>query len=69
MKKQIPAWLVLVIIMLAASFLLAGTNMITKDVISEQAVKNQEKARMKVLPKRMLAGCAFSGNAALDGLF
>ena len=49
MKKQIPAWMVLGIIMLVAAFSLAGTNMITEGIIADQAVVNAENARKAVL--------------------
>ena len=49
MKKQIPAWLVLAIIMIVAAAALAGTNMMTKDVIAGQAAVDAENARKEVL--------------------
>ncbi len=49
MKKQIPAWMVLGIIMLVAAFSLAGTNLITKGIIEKQAILDAENARKAVL--------------------
>ncbi|MDO4546744.1 MAG: FMN-binding protein, partial [Clostridia bacterium] len=51
MKKQLPAWLVLFIIALAAGLLLAGTNELTKDRIYEQSLIAANAAREKVLPQ------------------
>ena len=70
MKKEIPAWLVLAVIMLVASFCLAGTNLITKDVISEQAARNEVEARQRVLPDaESFYRVALSPDASLNNLF
>jgi len=70
MKKEIPAWLVLAVIMLVASFCLAGTNLITKDVISEQAARNEVEARQRVLPDaESFYRVALSPVASLNNLF
>ena len=55
MKKQIPAWLVLTVICVVAAALLAGTNLMTKDVIAENA--NREK--METFGKLMPAAVSF----------
>lgn len=49
MKKKIEAWLVLAIIMAFAAILLAGTNLITKDVIAMQEKQTDENARKTVM--------------------
>ena len=50
MKKQLPAWLALCIIALAAGLLLALTNQLTADRIAEQNVIKANAARADVLP-------------------
>ena len=55
MKKQIPAWLVLTVICVVAAALLAGTNLMTKDVIADNA--NREK--METFGKLMPAAVSF----------
>ena len=70
MKKEIPAWLVLAIIMLVASFCLAGTNLITKDVISEQAALDEVEARKRVLPvAENFSQVVLAPDASLNNLF
>ena len=70
MKKEIPAWLVLAIIMLVASFCLAGTNLITKDVISEQAALDEVEARKRVLPvAEKFSQVVLAPDASLNNLF
>ena len=50
MKKQLPAWLALCIIALAAGLLLALTNQLTADRIEEQNAIKANAARASVLP-------------------
>ena len=50
MKKQLPAWLALCIIALAAGLLLALTNALTADRIEEQNAIKANAARAQVLP-------------------
>ena len=50
MKKKIPAWLVLTVICVVAAVLLAATNMVTKDVIAENARREKMETLGKLLP-------------------
>ena len=50
MKKQLPAWAVLLLITLAAGLALGGTYTITKDAIDAQAAQAAEDARRRALP-------------------
>jgi len=49
-KKQLPAWLVLLIITLVAGLALGGTYALTKDAIDTQAIAAAENARKAALP-------------------
>ena len=49
MKKK-QDWLILGVIAIVAALLLAGTNMITKDRIAEQALQAQHASRIAALP-------------------
>lgn len=51
MKKQLPAFLVLLVITLIAGLILGGTFQITKDPIDQQAVLAAENARKAALPQ------------------
>lgn len=50
MRKKLPAWLVLTVICVAAAALLAGTNLLTKDVIAENANREMMATLGKLLP-------------------
>ena len=50
MKKQLPAWMVLLIITLVAGLALGGTDTLTRDPIAQQAVIAAENARKAALP-------------------
>ena len=50
MKKQLPAFLVLLLITLIAGLILGGTFQITKDPIEQQALLAAENARKAALP-------------------
>ena len=51
MKKQLPAWAVLLLITLAAGLALGGTYTLTKDAIAAQAAQAAENARRSALPE------------------
>lgn len=51
MKKQLPAWTVLLLITLAAGLALGGTYTLTKDAIAAQAAQAAENARRSALPE------------------
>ncbi|MBR3905142.1 MAG: FMN-binding protein [Clostridia bacterium] len=51
MKKQLPAFLVLLLITLIAGLILGGTFQITKDPIEQQALLAAENARKAALPQ------------------
>ena len=51
MKKQLPAFLVLLVITLIAGLILGGTFQITKDPIEQQAQLSAENARKAALPQ------------------
>ena len=56
--------------MLVASFCLAGTNLITKDVISEQAALDEVEARKRVLPvAEKFSQVVLAPDASLNNLF
>ena len=50
MKKTLPAWAVLTLICIVAAALLAGTNLMTKDVIAENANRAMMETFGKLLP-------------------
>ena len=50
MNKKLPAWLVLTVICVVAAALLAGTNLMTKDVIAENANRAKMETLGKLLP-------------------
>lgn len=50
MKKQLPAWAVLLLITLVAGLSLGATYTITKDAIDAQAAQAAENARRSALP-------------------
>ena len=50
MKKKFPAWLVLTVICVVAAALLAGTNLMTKDVIAENANREKYATLGKLIP-------------------
>ena len=50
MRKKLPAWLVLTVICVAAAALLAGTNLLTKDVIAENASRELMETLGNLLP-------------------
>ncbi len=51
MKKKIPAWLVLTVICIAAAALLGVTNLLTKDVISDNALREAMATKLALLPE------------------
>ena len=51
MKKQLPAWAVLLVITLAAGLCLGGVYALTKDAIADQAAAAAEAARHGALPE------------------
>ncbi len=51
MKKQLPAWAVLLLITLAAGLCLGGVYALTKDAIADQAAAAAEAARRGALPE------------------
>lgn len=51
MKKQLPAWAVLLVITLAAGLCLGGVYALTKDAIADQAAAAAEAARRGALPE------------------
>ena len=50
MKKQLPGWVVLLVITLAAGLALGGTYALTKEPIAQQALLAAENARKAALP-------------------
>lgn len=50
MKKKIPAWIILMVFCLVAAAALAVTNLLTKDVIANNAAKESMQTRLALLP-------------------
>lgn len=50
MSKKLPAWLVLTVICIVAAALLAATNLMTKDVIAENANRAKYETLTKLMP-------------------
>ena len=50
MSKKLPAWLVLTVICIVAAALLAATNLMTKDVIAENANRAKYETLAKLMP-------------------
>ncbi len=50
-KKEFPAWIILSIIVLVAAALLAGTNILTENKITEQALAKTDTARRNAMPE------------------
>ncbi|HHT14872.1 MAG TPA: FMN-binding protein [Clostridiales bacterium] len=69
MKKEMPAWLVLAIIMLVAALCLAGTNLITKGPIKDQEALNADKARKAVLADAEFEPFQGEQELSIDQLF
>lgn len=70
MKKQLPAFLVLLLITLIAGLVLGGTFQITKDPIDQQAVMKAENARKAALPEaESFTQLTLSDGANLDWIY
>ena len=70
MKKQLPAFLVLLLITLIAGLVLGGTYQITKDPIDQQAVMKAENARKAALPEaESFTQLTLSDGANLDWIY
>lgn len=70
MKKQLPAYLVLLIITLIAGLILGGTYQITKDPIEQQAILSAENARKAALPEaETFEQLTLEENSGLDWLY
>ena len=50
MKKKFPAWIILMIFCLVAAAALAVTNLLTRDVIADNAAKESMQTRLALLP-------------------
>ena len=51
MKKKFPAWAVLTVICVVAAVLLAATNLMTKDIIAENANREKMETLRRLLPQ------------------
>ncbi len=70
MKKQLPAYLVLLVITLIAGIILGATYQITKDPIDQQAALAAENARKAALPQaETFEPLTLEENSGLDWLY
>ena len=51
MKNKMPAWVVLTVICVVAAALLAGTNLLTKDTIQQNAIRAKYETLSKLMPE------------------